>query len=103
MKKKPKNIPDSVLACVWFAHPKYLDWEENKEIVITNILNRGALEAVRWAFRFYGERVICNVVAHPKRGHWFPQSLNFWSQFFNLSIHAQVYQKAIAGVLPPRK
>lgn len=103
MKKRPKRIPDTVRAAIWYADPKVVDWEENKEELIASLLSRGSFKAVRWAFHFYGARKIRNVIAHPQRGLWFPEALHFWSQFFNLSIDPQTYQKAIAGVLPPRK
>jgi hypothetical protein len=98
--KKTEMPPDDVLACVWFANPHKLDWEDNKEQIITSILNRGTMEAVRWAFQRYGEAAIRNVVSHPKRGQWFPKTIHFWIHFFNLSLDPKVYQKALFRLGP---
>ncbi|OGQ22434.1 MAG: hypothetical protein A3I05_10035 [Deltaproteobacteria bacterium RIFCSPLOWO2_02_FULL_44_10] len=95
LKLNPKEIPESVLACVWFANPDKLEWETQKTVVITSVLNRGQWEAVQWIYRTYGEAAIKSVVAHPGRGQWFPQSLRFWLTFFSISLDSQTFQKAL--------
>lgn len=98
--KKLDKIPESVLACVWFANPDELDWEKSKAIVITSILNRGTLEAVQWAYRIYGEKDFQEVVLHPQRGQWFPQALQFWLKFFGCSLDPKIYRLAIFHLGP---
>ncbi|MDO8520162.1 MAG: hypothetical protein Q7T11_08385 [Deltaproteobacteria bacterium] len=95
MKKKPSHIPDSVKASLWFADTKSVDWMGQKKMIITSILNRGTWEAVRWAYRFYGENELKEIVCHPQRGLWFPQSLRFWLTFFGQSIQETVFQRAL--------
>jgi hypothetical protein len=95
MKRTPKNIPDSVRASIWFANPEQLDWEGQKSAIITSILNRGTWEAVRWVHNFYGEDEMRDVVSHPKRGHWFPQSLQFWLTFFKVSLDPRSFELAL--------
>ena len=97
---KPRRIPDAVRAATWYANHDKIDWQKCKEQLITTILDRGSLQAVRWAFRFYGPGVIRKVVAHPKRGQWLVKSLNFWSKFFNLKIAPKTYQKALFRLHP---
>lgn len=93
--KKSGKIPESVLACVWFSDPDELNWEKSKAVIIASILNRGTLEAVRWAYRAYGEKDFREVVLHPQRGQWFPQALQFWLKYFGCSLDKETYQKAI--------
>lgn len=93
--KKPDKIPESVLACVWFSNPDELDWEKSKTIIITSILNRGMLEAVRWAYHYYGEAAFREVVMHPQRGQWFPQALQFWLKFFGCTLDPKTYRIAL--------
>lgn len=100
MNKRPKKIPDAVRAAIWYANPETDDWEKNKTQFITTILNRGTLEAVRWAYRYFGEKAFRETLVHPKRGQWFPEALNFWSKFFNLKIDSKTYQKALFRLRP---
>ena len=98
MKKKTKKIPDSVLACVWFANPKKFDWEKQKETVIVQVLNRGTWEALRWVYHCYGEKEIRKAVSNPARGVWFPQTLRFWCCFFHITLNAKKFQKAFLNL-----
>lgn len=100
MIKKPKDIPEAVRACLWFSNPEELDWEENRNHIIAQILNRGTWEAVRWASEFYGIEAIRDAVKQPKRGIWFPQTLNFWQKFFGFSLESSLFQKAIFRLSP---
>lgn len=93
-------IPDSVKACVWFADPAALDWEGNKALIITQVLNRGTQEAVRWVHERYGWDAVRDVVSHPRRGLWFPQALNFWIHFFGISLKPETYQRALFRLAP---
>ena len=101
MSERPTNIPESVLACVWYADPEKIDWDSQKKgVVITSILNRGTWEAVRWVYRFYGEQALRTVVSHPDRGRWFPQALQFWLRFFNLTLKSDQFRKALFSLAP---
>lgn len=95
MTKKPDNIPDTVKASLWFADTTAIDWAGQKKMILTSILNRGTWEAVQWAYRFYGEKAVKEVVCHPGRGLWFPQALRFWLTFFGQSIQETAFQKAL--------
>ncbi len=100
MKKRPKDIPEAVRACLWFANPENLDWEGNRNQVIAQILNRGTWEAVRWACRFYGIETIERAVRQPQRGVWFRQTLNFWQKFFGFSLEPALVEKALFRLIP---
>lgn len=95
LKFKKEEIPDAILACVWFADPDQLDWEKQQELVIAAVLNRGQWEAVRWVHRVYGEAAMKAVVSHPQRGQWFPQALCFWLTFFHLSLDRGLFERAL--------
>ena|SRR3990167_4714963 len=100
MKEKPKDLPESVRACLWFSNPEELDWEQNQNHIITQILNRGTWEAVRWAREFYGIAAIEQAVRQPQRGLWFPQTLNFWQKFFGFTLHPSLASKALFSLSP---
>lgn len=95
MKKRPEKIPESVRASISFANPEKIDWEKEKAAVITAVLNKGTWEAVRWIYDYYGEETIRVVVSSPKRGHWFPQALQFWLRFFKLSLEQRLFDQSL--------
>ena len=98
--KKPTSIPSSVKACLWFANPKKIDWDSQKDVIITSILNRGTWEAVRWAHAFYGRSAFRKVVLKPQRGLWFAQALSFWLLFFKKELPKKNIQEALSSFQP---
>lgn len=77
---------------------KSLDRESDKQLVITQILNKGDDKAVKWLFKNYSLSEIKKVVKNPQRGMWFPSSLNYWIKIFNLKIPDFTYQLAILSL-----
>ncbi len=67
--------------------------------IITNILNLGDNNAVRWLFDNYTLSEIRNVVKNPKRGVWNEESFNYWKNILKLDdIHG--YDSAILNINP---
>ena len=97
---KKRKIPPGVRTSLWFAHAEKLDLMKNRALVITQVLNRGTWEAVRWVFRTYGEKAIRQTVSRPPRGLWFPQTLHFWSHYFNIPLAATTTRKALFRLSP---
>ena len=95
MKKRAIKFPPSVQATLWFADPTKIDWQGQKRMIITSVLNRGTWEAVKWIYQFYGKRALREVIAHPQRGLWFQKSLEFWCIFFKLTLKPAAFQKAL--------
>lgn len=100
MKLNPKKVPESVRACLWFTDAKRLDWAAQKNLIVTQILNRGTWDAVQWVSRQYGMETMKQALRTPKRGMWFPQALNFWLKFFKLSLSSRVFQQALIRLNP---
>lgn len=100
MRRSPKDVPDSVRACLWFADINYLDWKKQQDLVVTQVLNRGTWEAVRWVYRTYGTKAMKASLLKPKRGFWFPQSLVFWSKFFGIKLSRETFEMALLRLDP---
>ena len=71
-------IPSFVHPFLWSYDIEGLDLLENRERIITNVLNLGTTKAVDWLFRVYSEKEIKEMVANPLPGEWNNKSLNFW-------------------------
>lgn len=73
--------------------------EKDREYIITQVLNYGDWNGVKWLKNVYGED-IKQIVEHPSRGQWFDRTLNFWEQMFNIKIDPHVRKRAIFDVNP---
>lgn len=77
-------IPEYTKPFLWSYDTEKLDIEKNKKRIITNILNLGTYNAVKWLFKTYNKADIKDAVLHPMPGEWNKKSLHFWSVFFNI-------------------
>lgn len=84
----------------WSTEIEDLDLQKDKHYIITQVLNYGTWEDVKWLFRTYSEQEIKEVVGNPGRGLWFRDVLNFWRIMFNLKFKKEVFEKAILDVRP---
>lgn len=95
MKNKRQKIPPYILRCLWSFDLSNLDLEKYKELLITQVLNYGDWQGVKWLYRNYSEEDIKWVVQHPHRGLWFKRVLNFWQVLLNIQIPKEEFEKAI--------
>jgi hypothetical protein len=93
--KRKERIPKYVRACIWFTDPDVVDWQDQKDMIITSVLNRGTWDAVRWIFHYYNRRDIQEIVSNPKRGLWEPKSLRFWTTFFEITLEDAAFEEAL--------
>ena len=94
MKKPKAKIPQKMKWLFWSYDIKSLDVERDKEYIITQVLNYGTWEDLKWLFRVYSREDIKKIVKNPGRGLWFKQILNFWTTIFNIRLKKDVWQKA---------
>ncbi len=99
-KKKRKKLPFFFKSTLWSYNIEKLDIEENKRIIIENVLNHGGDREVKWLLRTYSEDEIISVLKDPSRGFWDRESLNFWCEIFNVKIGKGNYEKAIKKIYP---
>jgi len=100
MPKVKTKIPPRMKWLFWSYDIKSLDPKKDKDYIITQTLNYGTWEDLRWLFRTYSEKEIKEVVKHPRRGVWFEKVLNLWSILFNIHFKKDVWQKAIFNINP---
>jgi len=98
--KKSKILPKKLQAVLWSYDIKKIDLERNKKEIITQVLNYGDWQDLKWLFRTYSEKEIKEVIKNPRRGVWFEKVLNFWATVFDLHIKKDVWQKAIFDIHP---
>lgn len=93
-----RHIPECVHHTLWSYDIDALDVRRDQRLIITQVLNRGGAEAVRWLRTQYTDPEIAAVVQTPARGRWFPQVLHFWAAILNLQIPANVIRQAVLAL-----
>ena len=74
---------------------KNLDLKKDKELIITEILNKGDDKALIWLGKNYAVDEIKKVVSAPKRGMWLKGVLSYWLKIFNIDLPRNIFEKAI--------
>lgn len=95
MKNISRKIPPYIVRCLWSFDVNNLDLERHKELLITQVLNYGDWQGVKWLYKTYSEEEIKEVVKHPRRGLWFKRVLNFWQIMLKVEIPQEKLQRAI--------
>ncbi|MBI2495901.1 MAG: hypothetical protein HYY59_03645 [Candidatus Omnitrophica bacterium] len=93
-------VPTFLKPCLWSYDIRKLDLIANAETILTQVLNYGNWRAVRWALATYEPATIRQVVAHPRRGQWFPQVLNLWTRMYRIRLPSWLVTVAIRDVHP---
>ena len=78
-------IPDLIRPFLWSYDPEKLEIQNDKERIITNVLNLGTFPATQWLFKTYDKEDIKNVVSDPKPGEWDFKSYNFWCTILSVT------------------
>jgi len=89
------KIPKKMKWLFWSYDIKSLDLKEDKDYIITQVLNYGTWEDLQWLFRAYPKKEISEMVKNPGRGLWFEKVLNFWTTIFNIRLKKDIRKKAI--------
>lgn len=63
-----------------------LSIERDKDLLITQVLNKGDDGAVKWLFKTYSAAEIRRFVRNPIRGMWHRRSLNYWEKILAVKI-----------------
>lgn len=92
--KSKTKIPKKMQWLFWSYPVKELDLKQDKEYIITQALNYGTWEDLKWLFRTYSEQEIKKILKRPGRGMWFKDVLNFWNLMFDLKLKRKTFKKA---------
>jgi hypothetical protein len=94
------QLPDFVKRALWSHDPRRIDRERDKALIITQVLNYGTWEGVRWIVRTYGDEGIRAVIRKPWRGMWWPRVLNFWMTMLDVRLPRRVVDVAEIRMQP---
>lgn len=77
-----------------------LDPKRDGDLIITQVLNRGDDEAVRWLGENYFQKEIKQVISSPTRGMWMRSVLDYWLKCLGIKIPKFTYELALFSFDP---
>lgn len=75
-----------------------LDVKRDRDLIVTEVLNKGDDKGVRWLGRVYSRDDIKQVVKNPVRGMWLENNLKYWLVIFDLNLSAKKLQEAVINL-----
>lgn len=98
----PKKLPKFLQSALWSYDLRKFNPDDpnDQRLIIENILNRGTDEQTRWLLQNLPMNLIKEVLSQPVRGFWWRESLNYWTQIFNVYIDKTAYEQAIQNINP---
>lgn len=89
------KVPKKMQWLFWSCEVGDLNLKKDKYYIISQVLNYGTWEDVKWLFKVYSEKEIKDVIKNPGRGIWFKDVLNFWDLMLNLKLRKKIFERAI--------
>lgn len=77
-----------------------LDLKRDKDIIITELLNKGDGEALKWLVNRYSKTEIKKFVISPMRGMWLKSTLNYWLKVFGIKENKEKFREAVINLNP---
>jgi len=90
-----EKVPKQFQRVLWSYDISKMDLEEDKNEIITQVLNYGDWEDLKLIYKLYPEKEIKKIIKNPRRGVWFKKVLNFWTKIFNIKLKKEIFEKAI--------
>ncbi len=93
-------LPKFLQPCLASYDLQELNLKEDKRLIITQVLNKGDDEALRWLGRNYSQKEIKEAIVSPMRGMWLKNILAYWQKIFNLKLSKETFNKAVLDLRP---
>ena len=90
-----EKIPDFVRVFLWSYDVSKIDIQEDKNIIIKNILDFGTKEASDWLCKTYIQEEIKEVIKNSVRSSWSKKSINFWSLIYGVESKESRFETVI--------
>ena len=77
-----------------------IDAVRHKELIITEVLNKGDFKALSWLCKTYSKRDLVKVIKNPIRGVWLKDVLLYWMKIFDIELPGKVFRQALLDLNP---
>lgn len=92
------KLPAFMQSCLWSYNISKIDSQKDKHLIITQAINYGTPQQLRWILQNYTDAEIKEVVIHPTRGIWWRDKLRFWLNKFGAMIDPLKFEAAIREI-----
>lgn len=75
-----------------------LDSEKDKDIIVTEILNKGDENSLAWLTNTYSKGEIKQVISSPIKGMWLKRTLEYWLKIFDVKIDEKSFENSIINL-----
>ena len=75
-----------------------LDVKRDKDIIITEVLNKGDEDALAWLTKNYTKKEVKEVVENPIRGMWLENTLEYWLKILGINKSGKKFERAVLNV-----
>lgn len=79
-----KKLPENLRPFLWYIKWEDVDVYEDKDDIITNIINEGTLDHWHWIIKTYGRNTIREVLKRHLASEFHPESRNLARVIFSL-------------------
>ena len=94
------TLPKFLQPCLPSYNLTKLDIKHDKEVIITQVLNKGNYRALQWLGKTYSQKEIKKVISSPTPGMWLKSILLYWLKIFNLKLDKKILNRAILNLRP---
>lgn len=88
-------LPRFLKPCFPSYDLKSLDLKKDRDLIITEILNKGDERMLSWVGKNYSVKEVKQVVSSPSKGMWMKSILSYWLKIFNLELDKKIFDKAV--------
>lgn len=75
-----------------------LDVKRDKDVIITEILNKGDEKAMGWLASNYSKDDIKKVISTPIKGMWLKKTLGYWLKIFDINLDKKVFENSLLNL-----
>jgi len=84
MLQNKKQLPEFLKPFLWSYNINQMDMENDKNIIIKNVLDLGTRESVIWVKDKYSQEDIVQVIQNSIYSDWSSKSINYWMHIYNV-------------------
>jgi len=86
----PPLTPQSVKAVLWSYNWNALEVQKDKKIIISQVLNFGSEEAIKWLFKQYGLTDVEQIANTIPLFQWNKKSLSLWKLVLSINPRRRI-------------